>query len=201
MGLSGLFLILFLANHLLVNSFTLISAELFNEASHFMQTNIVVQIMQYVLALGFIIHIGLGIRLTIMNKMARPKNYAYNKPSANSAMSSRSMIITGMLVLLFLILHIKDFFVPIHWPDNPLLTDYDLVVQLFANPIYVAIYLVAFIMMAIHLHHGFQSAFQSVGANHAKYTPLIKGFGTFFCILVGVGFSAIALVHYLNSLG
>lgn len=201
MGLSGLFLVLFLANHLLVNSFTLFSAELFNEASHFMQTNIFIQIVQYVLALGFILHIGWGIALTIQNKKARTSKYAYNKPSANSALSSRSMIITGMLVLMFLVLHIKDFFVPVHWPENPLLTDYDLVVALFANPVYVAIYVVAFILMATHLHHGFQSAFQSIGINHPKYTPILKGLGLFFCLLVGVGFTAIALLHYVNSLG
>lgn len=201
MGLTGLFLILFLANHLLVNSFTLISAELFNEASHFMQTNIFIQVMQYVLALGFILHIGMGIRLTMQNNKARPEKYAFNKPSANSTFSSRSMIITGLLVLAFLVLHIKDLFIPVHWPVNPLLTDYDMVLAVFANPLYVAIYVVAFILLAIHLHHGFQSAFQSIGFNHHKYTPILKGLGAFYCILIGVGFTAIALVHYMNSLG
>ena len=86
MALSGLFLIIFLVTHLVINSFTLApSKELFNEAAHFMATNPIIYVMQYVLALGFIIHIAMGIKLTIQNKRARSKNYVYkyrNKPGS-----------------------------------------------------------------------------------------------------------------------
>jgi len=201
MGLSGLFLITFITIHLLINLFSLISADLFNAGSHFMATNPLIQIMQYVLAAGFIIHIVMGIRLTIQNNAARPVKYACNKPGENSSFASRSMIYTGMLVVVFLILHMKDFFVEIKFNHlsnvavaNP--TDYDLLVQVFQNPIYILIYVIAFIALGIHLNHGFQSAFQTMGLNHKRYNPLIKSAGVAFCALITVGFSAVALFHF-----
>ena len=200
MGLSGLFLITFIAIHLLVNSFSLVSKDLFNAGSHFMGSNPVIQVMQYVLALGFLVHIVMGIVLTLQNSAARPVKYAYNNPGANSSFSSRYMIYTGVLVLLFLFLHMKDFFVPIKFEHGTYGTDYDLLTTVFSNPLYVLIYVLAFIGLAIHLHHGFQSAFQSIGANHPKYTPAIKKLGLVFCYVVGIGFSSIALFHYFNSL-
>ena len=199
MSLTGLFLISFLVVHLAVNLLTLVSAEAFNSAAHFMATNPLIQVMQYVLALGFIFHIIQGINLTLKNKQARPVGYAVNKPSANSSISSRSMIITGLLVLLFLILHLKDYFWEIKFDDmNGHATDYDLVVSLFKNPMYVLLYVFSFILLGVHLNHGFQSAFQSVGFNHNKYTPVIKTISTVFCIVIAAGFSLIAIYFFIN---
>jgi len=198
MSVTGLFLISFLIVHLAVNLLTLVSAELFNEASHFMATNIVIQTMQYVLALGFIVHIAQGINLQIKNKQARPVSYAMNKPAENSSLSSRSMIVTGILILLFLILHLKDYFWELKFGDmNGHPTDYDLVVALFNNPLYTALYVFSFILLGLHLNHGFQSAFQSVGFNHNKYTPAIKKISTVFCILIAAGFSLIAIYFFI----
>lgn len=200
MGLSGLFLITFILVHLMVNGFSLISADLFNAGSHFMGTNPVIQAMQFVLAAGFVIHIGMGIMLTLQNNAARPTKYAYNNASANSTLSSRYMIYSGLLVMVFIFIHMKDFFVPIKFGPHDFGTDFDLLTKVFSNPIYVGVYVLAFIALAIHLHHGFQSSFQSIGANHTKYTPTIKKLGLLFCWVVGIGFSAIALFHYFNSL-
>ena len=142
MALSGLFLIIFLVTHLVINLLTLFpSKDLFNDAAHFMATNPVIYAMQYVLALGFIIHIGMGIKLTIQNKMARSKNYAYNQMSKNTDISSRSMIISGGLVLVFLVLHLRDYFYQMKFVGLPEgTTDYDLVVNLFTNPYYTGVY-------------------------------------------------------------
>ncbi len=200
MGITGLFLVTFIAVHLLINSFSLVSAELFNAGSHFMATNPLIQAMQYVLALGFIAHIAMGIVLTIRNNAARPVKYAMNKPGENSNFASRSMILTGVLVMLFLFLHLKDFFVPIKFDHGSYGTDYDLLVLVFSNPVYVVIYVVAFILLGIHLYHGFQSAFQTIGVNHPKYTPAIKFLGVLYCVIVALGFSAIALFHFFNSM-
>lgn len=171
MAVTGLFLISFIALHLAVNLLTLVSADAFNEASHFMGTNPFIQIMQYVLALGFILHIAMGIQLTMKNRQARPVAYAMNKPAENSSWSSRNMIVTGLLILLFLVLHIKDYFWEIKFGDMSMQSDFELVTTLFQNPLYTFIYLFSFILLGFHLDHGFQSAFQSVGANHYKYTP------------------------------
>ncbi|MCB0735602.1 MAG: succinate dehydrogenase cytochrome b subunit [Flavobacteriales bacterium] len=200
MAVTGLFLISFIALHLAVNLLTLVSADAFNEASHFMGTNPFIQIMQYVLALGFILHIAMGIQLTMKNRQARPVAYAMNKPAENSSWSSRNMIVTGLLILLFLVLHIKDYFWEIKFGDMSMQSDFELVTTLFQNPLYTFIYLFSFILLGFHLDHGFQSAFQSVGANHYKYTPLIKLLGRIFSVIVAIGFSAISLYFYLSSL-
>lgn len=201
MALSGLFLIIFLITHLVINSLTLASSkDLFNEAAHFMATNPIIYAMQYVLALGFIIHIGMGIKLTIQNKRARSQEYVYNKMSKNTDLSSRSMIVSGGLVIVFLALHLRDYFYQMKFVGLPEgTTDYDLVVNLFTNPYYTAVYVIAFIVLGIHLNHGFKSAFQSVGANHKKYNPLIKIVSTAYSIVIALGFSTIAIFHFINQ--
>ena len=201
MALSGLFLIIFLITHLVINSLTLASSkDLFNEAAHFMATNPIIYAMQYVLALGFIIHIGMGIKLTIQNKRARSQEYVYNKMSKNTNLSSRSMIVSGGLVIVFLALHLRDYFYQMKFVGLPEgTTDYDLVVNLFTNPYYTAVYVIAFIFLGIHLNHGFKSAFQSMGANHKKYNPLIKIVSTAYSIVIALGFSTIAIFHFINQ--
>ena len=201
MALSGLFLIIFLITHLVINSLTLASSkDLFNVAAHFMATNPIIYAMQYVLALGFIIHIGMGIKLTIQNKRARSQEYVYNKMSKNTDLSSRSMIVSGALVIVFLALHLRDYFYQMKFVGLPEgTTDYDLVVNLFTNPYYTAVYVIAFIVLGIHLNHGFKSAFQSMGANHKKYNPLIKIVSTAYSIVIALGFSTIAIFHFINQ--
>ena len=201
MALSGLFLIVFLITHLVINSLTLASSkDLFNEAAHFMATNPIIYAMQYVLALGFIIHIGMGIKLTIQNKRARSQEYVYNKMSKNTDLSSRSMIVSGGLVIVFLALHLRDYFYQMKFVGLPEgTTDYDLVVNLFTNPYYTAVYVIAFIVLGVHLNHGFKSAFQSMGANHKKYNPLIKIVSTSYSIVIALGFSTIAIFHFINQ--
>jgi len=199
MALTGFFLIIFLLLHLVINLLTLFSAEAFNEASHFMATNPLIQMMQYVLALGFILHIAYGLKLTMQNRAARPVKYAYNKPGENSSWTSRSMIITGMTVFLFLILHLKDYFIEVKSGNlGGYATDYEMVTHLFDNLAYTCVYVLAFVLLGLHLHHGFQSAFQSIGFNHPKYTPFIKKLALAYTILVPAGFALISIYFYLT---
>lgn len=194
MSLSGLFLITFLLVHLGVNLTLFISKDTFNGASHFMATNPVIQVMQYVLAAGFIFHIIMGIWLELKNRASRPIKYAKNNAAANSGWASRNMIYTGILVLLFILLHLKDFFVQIKFGEVH--DDYELVTQLFKNPIYVLIYVIAFILLGIHLSHGFQSAFTSIGARAPKYLKCVKNLGMAFSYFIALGFSIIAIYFY-----
>ncbi len=202
MSLTGLFLIFFLLVHLVVNLMTLLpDPTVFNAASHFMGHNPVIQIMQYVLALGFIVHIFMGIRLKHQNYASRPVKYSGKGSSYGATWASKNMIWTGVLVLAFIALHLKHYFVKIKFGGmGPNETDYELVVNSFADLPFTALYVVAFILLAVHLYHGFQSSFQSLGANHSKYTPMIKSLSTIYCVIIGLGFSAIALVHYIQSL-
>ena len=194
MSLSGLFLITFLLVHLGVNLTLFIGKDTFNGASHFMATNPVIQVMQFVLAAGFIFHIIMGIWLELKNRASRPIKYAKNNAAANSGWASRNMIYTGILVLLFIVLHLKDFFVQIKFGEVH--DDYELVTQLFKNPIYVLIYVVAFVLLGIHLSHGFQSAFTSIGARVPKYLKCVKNLGMAFSYFIALGFSVIAIYFY-----
>ena len=202
MALTGLFLITFLVVHLVVNLFSLSGDPgLFNDASHFMGHNPVIQIFQYVLAAGFIFHIVMGMILTWQNNKATPIKYEYNKPGANSSWASRNMIYTGGLILIFLVLHMKDFLYEIKTGGlGGYASDYDLVVGLFGSPIYTIVYVLAFVLLGIHLNHGFQSSFQSLGASHPKYLPLVKGFGLWYSILIPGGFALVAVFHFVSSL-
>ncbi|RLD26685.1 MAG: succinate dehydrogenase [Bacteroidetes bacterium] len=197
MSLLGLFLVVFLTVHLGVNLLLLSSdPDLFNTASHFMATNPVIQVMQYVLALGFILHIVFGIILWLQNNAARPKGYVKNNAGANSSLESRTMIYTGALILLFLIIHMRNFFVVIKFGEVPPGGDYVLVTELFGIWYYTMLYVVAFILLGLHLNHGFQSAFQSVGLNNKTWTPVWKIIGTFYSVIIAGGFSLIALYHF-----
>ena len=106
MALSGLFLMFFLAQHLTINLLSVISAEAFNEASHFMGTNPLVQfLLQPVLIFAVVFHFVMGFVLELKNRNARTTDYAYKNPSTSSSWMSRNMIISGITVLAFLALH------------------------------------------------------------------------------------------------
>ncbi|WP_196886940.1 succinate dehydrogenase cytochrome b subunit [Aureivirga sp. CE67] len=204
MALSGFFLLFFLLQHFLINFLSVFNKEAFNGASDFMGTNPFVQYaLQPVLFFGIIYHLIMGMYLDAKNKGARGGKYAKNNAAANASWMSRNMIITGVMILLFICLHMVDFFFPTikaHYIDHTHLDAYEMVVAKFANPVFVLIYVVAFAFLALHLLHGFQSAFQSVGFNNRKYTPAIKKLGTIYAIAVPVGYMFIAVFHYINSL-
>lgn len=206
MALSGLFLVSFLVIHVSVNLISVFSADMYNEASHFMGTNPIIQLlMQPILLVGVIFHLVMGMVLEMKNRSSRPIGYAYSKPSENSSWISRNMIITGVMILLFFVLHFSDFW--IHelkvklidgvWDDT---TRYYPELQAkFVSPVRTGIYVLAFVFLALHLLHGFQSAFQSVGFRHNKYTPMIKKLGNAFAIVVPALFAVIALYHHLDQ--
>jgi len=205
MALSALFLLIFLLQHFIINSLSVICPSAFNEASHFMGLNPIIQfVMQPILAFAVIFHFIMGFILEIQNKKARPVAYAVNKPQANSTWASRNMIWSGAVILAFLVLHFIDFWFPElnhkyveFLPEDPS-RYYPELLHKFQNPIRVVAYVVAFFLLMMHLLHGFQSAFQSIGARHRKYTPFIKSFGKVFAIVIPVGFMLIAIINYLK---
>ena len=205
MAVSGLFLILFLTQHFTINFISVFSAESFNEISHFMGNNPLVQfVLQPILILGVLFHFIMGFILEIQNMKSRSTRYKNYKGSANAPWASRNMILSGMVILAFLGLHFYDFWVPEMQykyievlPENP--TRYfEEMVHKFENPIRVGLYVLSFGFLALHLMHGFSSSFQSLGANN-KYTRSLKGFTTAFAIGVPLGFVFIALFHHLTA--
>ncbi len=210
MALSALFLLVFLLQHLTINFTSVISADLFNELSHFMGTNFLVQyLLQPVLIFGVVFHFVMGFILEARNRSARNTKYAYNNAGANSKWASRNMLVTGIVVLLFLGLHFYDFWIPelnVKYVQGDMsglnaagdFRYYEELVHKFESPVRTALYCLAFIALGFHLQHGFSSAFQSVGTNNKKYTPGIKAFGKIYSVAVPLGFVAVALYHFLT---
>ncbi len=212
MALSGFFLLFFLLQHFAINMLSVINEDTFNSVSQFMGTNPLVQfLLQPILIFGVIFHLVMGMYLEVQNSKARPAKYQYSNPAANSSWMSRNMIITGIMVLLFLILHFYDFWVHeivVKYVEGDMsglneagqFRYFEELQHKFVDPIRVALYVIAFVFLSLHLLHGFQSAFQSVGFRHNKYTPTIKKLGTLYAIIVPLGFAFIAVYHYIQSL-
>jgi succinate dehydrogenase / fumarate reductase cytochrome b subunit len=204
MALSALFLIIFLLIHLTVNLLSVFSEETFNMASHFMGTNPLIQfVMQPILILGVVFHFILGIILEYKNKMALGVRYAKNNGAANSTWMSRNMIVSGMAILAFIILHFIDFWFPeINHKYIEVLPEdphryFEELRHKFESSVRVGAYVIAFILLALHLLHGFQSSFQSLGMNN-KYTKCVKSIGNAYAIIIPLGFIFIALFHHFN---
>ena len=204
MAISGLFLVLFLTQHFSINLLSIFSESSFNEVSHFMGNNPIVQfILQPILILGVLFHFSMGFILELQNSGSRSVKYASYKGSANASWMSRNMIYSGIVILSFLGLHFYDFWVPEmnykYIEVLPLNPDryFEELVHKFESPVRVGIYVLSFVFLALHLLHGFASSFQSVGVNN-KYSKTIKYFTIAFSVVIPSGFIFIALFHHLN---
>jgi succinate dehydrogenase / fumarate reductase cytochrome b subunit len=197
MSLVGLFLIIFLLVHLGINLLLLIDdPEPFTKAAHFMATFPLVKIFEIVLMAGFVVHIIWALVLQIQNWLARPIRYKRINFSQTS-LFSKFMIWTGGIVLVFLIIHFINFwFIRLGLIEGDHENFYGTARELFKILGYNIVYWLAFLILAIHLHHAFQSAFQTLGLNHKKYTPAIKLIGLLYSILVPLGFALIPIVIY-----
>lgn len=212
MSVSGLFLICFLLVHLTLNLFLIFddSGDLFNMGAHFMATNPAIKIMEPVLALGFIIHMIWAAVLTLQNMKARPISYKVSRQSGNCSWASRNMFILGGTVLIFLVLHIFNFYWKIKVSGSPLLEEvsvggvdmentYNLVSTLFKSSIvYSLLYMVGAIFLGLHLTHGFWSAFQSIGFSNDLWRKRLTVVAYFFAIVIGAGFSVIPLYFMIK---
>lgn len=200
MALTGLFLCLFLVIHLAGNLQLLDASPegrlKFNAYARFMTTFPLIKVVSYVLYFSILFHAFDGILLAMQNRQARPTRYVKEKPSANRTWYSGQMALLGSLLLVFIVLHMKHFWYEMHWGGLPVDTDgntdlFAVVAAAFQEPLYVVFYVVAMAVLGFHLLHGFQSAFQSLGLNHPRYTPIIKNVGVFFGVVVPILFALI----------
>lgn len=203
MGLTGIFLILFLIVHCSINALVFLNdgGETFNAAAEFMAHNWLMRTLEIFLFLGFIIHIIQSLILTLENKKARKIGYAVSNANANSKWYSRSMGLLGTLILIFLIIHLKHFWVVSRFTDHITSgeeTLYEEMREVFSNPLAVIIYVLSMFSLSYHLMHGFQSAFQTLGLNHKKYTPVIKKLGIIYSILIPFIFALMPLAFYFG---
>jgi len=202
MGVTGLFLVTFLVVHVGCNAciFANDGGVLFNEVAHFMAHNFFIRVMEVVLFAGIFTHMIQALILTLHNKKARPIGYAVNNGAANSKWYSRSMGVLGSLLLIFFVVHWANFWIPTKVAVfNG--TEHDTFAhmkEVFANPVFVAIYMIGVISLCYHLLHGFPSAFQTLGLNNKKYTPMIKSAGAVFSVVVCALFAAMPITMYLG---
>lgn len=210
MALSAFFLMFFLLQHLSINLLSIFSPNAFNEVSHFMGTNPLVQFaLQPVLIFGVVFHFIMGFILELKNKKAKGVAYAKNNGAANSSWASRNMIWSGVAILAFILLHFIDFWFPEintkfiqgDWSGTMEGVEgfryYEELTHKFANPIRVVAYVLAFVFLALHLLHGFTSAFQSMGGTAGRKQKL-QNIGKAYSIIVPLGFIVIALFHFFN---
>jgi succinate dehydrogenase / fumarate reductase, cytochrome b subunit len=210
MSLTGLFLILFLIVHLLGN-FQLLKddgGEAFNKYTYFMTHNPLIKTISYGLYFFIIVHTIQGLLLWAYNRKAKGQSYAVKTTPPGVNWASSNMALLGTLILFFLIIHMGDFWLKMKMGEMTKLAYEDFangeeianlyarVAEAFKNPLLVGGYVIGQIVLFFHLSHGFQSAFQSLGVNHPKYTPFIKGFGLLYSVLVPLGFAAIPVIFF-----
>lgn len=215
MSISGLFLISFLLIHLTLNSFLLLhdGGEMFNAAAHFMKTNPLIKLVEPVLGLGFIIHIVYASILTRQNQKARGTSaYASGNATTGVSWASKNMMVLGVTMAAFLIVHIANFWIKMKFTGSDLLTEkeiliggvethvenaYALVNATFGQLWIVAVYVVGSLGLAIHLSHGFWSAFQTVGFSNDVWRTRFSYLGAAIAWAIGLGFSLIAVLQFL----
>ena len=199
MSLTGLFLAVFLIEHLAGNLLLLKNdnGEAFNAYAKFMGGNPLVRTMEIGLLGLILLHIFNGTRLWWNNRNARGKNYGSYRLDENTTFQSRMMKLSAALVLVFLIVHMKKF-----WVHARFMGEHDiasLVYYTFRQPFYVFFYLISLVILSYHLRHGFQSAFQTLGLRTKKYQPLIEFISVLFWLVIPIGFAVIPIYIYFFS--
>jgi len=211
MSLTGLFLVSFIVVHLAGNISLLNGdgGEAFNIYTEFMSTNPVIQVIAKGLYFFIIIHTFQGLLLWFRNRKAKGTTYEV-KAKENASWASKNMALLGTLVLFFLFVHMGDFWYKIKFQpdayemvkyatmDHEIIDAYSRVAAAFKNPLIVVCYLIGYAALAFHLVHGFQSAFQTLGLRHQKYTPAIEFIGKLIGILIPLGFALITIIFFFK---
>lgn len=201
MALTGSFLIIFLIIHLIGNITLYFGPDAFNGYVKTLDViKPLIRVIELVLFSAFVFHIFNGVRLWWENKQARPVNYKVNGSPENTSLFSRTMFVSGSIIFIFLVLHLGTFFWRFNVHDPQQLADthqyFEIVVGFFQIWWYVLLYIIAMVLLGFHLNHGFQSAFQTFGWNHKKYTPLIKKIGTAYAIIMAAGFASMPIYFF-----
>ena len=211
MSITGLFLISFLCIHLTLNLFLTFddSGQLFNLAAHFMATNPLIRIMEPILAIGFVVHIIWSGWITLENMRARPQKYAYGDQLLKWWEPAKNMFILGAMILIFLVIHITNFYIKMKWSGDPLLKEvivggvemhnaYALVSNLFLSRAYDLLYIAGGILVGLHISHGFWSAFQTIGFTNQIWLKRLKFLAVAVGILFAAGFSYIPIYFMIK---
>lgn len=196
MAVTGLGFCGFLLGHLAGNLFIYGGAQAFNAyAEHLHSLGPLVTAAEIGLLLFALVHVTTGLVLFVQNQRARPTAYAVKKSGGGRSVGSATMPYTGLILLAFVIFHLLNF----HFVDKTGTTIHAIVVAAFAKPGYLAIYVLAMIVLAIHVSHGFWSACQTLGANHPKYMPFLMKLSVALSLAFGFGFGIIPVFVSLTT--
>jgi len=208
-GLSGFFLVLFLLGHLLGNLQLFIPGEdgqkQFNEYALFMTTNPAVKILSVLTYSSIILHTVLTLFLVFQSSNARDVKYLQSSGNANSTWGSKNMAVLGTLILIFILIHMKSFWYEMHfgvigldpWGNKDLHT---VTVTAFNELWYVLFYVLSMVVLAIHLKHGVESVFQTLGIKTRRYVSLIHKAAYGFALIVPAAFASIPIYLYVTQL-
>lgn len=203
-GLTGLLLCGFLVSHLIGNFLIFVGPEAFNLYAYKLTSTPLIYVAEVILLGIFLTHFGMAIYLTIQNKLARPVGYYMKQPTGRgSTFASSTMPISGSVILVFVVLHILHFKFGAYYEithDGVVMRDlYRLVVEQFQNKWYTFGYIASMSVIGIHVSHGFWSAFQSLGFNHPKYTPVLRALSTLYALAIFGGFSSLPIYCLLQG--
>jgi len=201
MSISGLFLILFLLFHMVMNIVMVFSFEAYDMISEFLGANWYAIAGTIVLAAGFIIHILYASILTLQNRKARGKDRYAVSNNKDAPWSSKNMYVLGFAVLAFLVLHMIQLWYNMQFKEligapDAISHGSKLVIPLFKNPINVIIYLAAFVALWFHLTHGFWSALHSVGWNNTIWMKRLKAISYVVATILVVGYAVVPIYIY-----
>ncbi len=210
MALTGLFLCVFLVIHLAGNLQLLLPADQariqYNLYSELLSHNLFIKAVSYLLYASIIAHAVYALVLTIQARRARgQQSYAYDKRDSVSPWYVRSMGVLGTLLLVFIVIHMKDFWYQYKFTEMPLDAEgrkdlYTIVVAAYQEWWYVALYVVSMLVLGFHLLHGFYSAFQSLGVYHSKYNGWIRRVGQVYTFVITAGFIVIPIyIHFTQN--
>jgi succinate dehydrogenase / fumarate reductase, cytochrome b subunit len=199
-ALTGLFLCAFLVIHLSGNLllFKNDGGQAFNNYAEANASSWIMRSLEIVLFAGFLIHIFWGIRIWFLNRRARPQTYIENRPSENSSLFSRVMLLSGSVILFFLVVHLKSFWIPMRFGGNDI-SLYNIVTAAFQNPLYDGMYIAALALLAYHLRQGFQSAFQTFGVRPV-FGKTVDWIAAIFWLIIPIGFASMP-VYFLLTRG
>jgi succinate dehydrogenase / fumarate reductase cytochrome b subunit len=204
MALTGFGLVGFTASHLLGNLLIFLGPDAFNKYAYTLTSNPLIYVAEAGLLGMFVLHLALAVLLKIQNMAARPQRYyAKVRTGRGETIASKTMPITGIILLVFVIVHLLNFKYGSNYPtevEGVAMRDlYRTVVEYFQNPLYVAWYVFAMAALGLHTSHGVQSVFQTWGFNHKKYTPVVQTASLAYGIFVGAGFSILAIFCHLQN--
>jgi succinate dehydrogenase / fumarate reductase cytochrome b subunit len=200
-GATGLGLVLYLLTHIAGNALVLLGPAVYNQYAHTLTSNPLLPVIEIGLALVFVVHIYKTIRNWAANRRARPAPYAVKRPAgppSRKSLASSTMILSGLWLFVFLILHVKAFRFGLDYMTPEGLRDlYRIEMEIFANPLTVAFYVVSMLLVGSHFWHGFASAFQSLGFDDARWTPRLLAGGKVLAVVIAGGFIVITLWAHL----